>query len=329
MVHPKYSGAGAWRAALTGLCLAGLALGLAACHPDARSDSVAAEKGRAVLRSDRFQAVVRSGDRLVAVGAYGAILVSSDNGAHWSRTELPGAPPLLRVAACGDGRLVALDFSGQVWLAGADAATWEAFRVPAADAVLDATCTADNRIWVVGARGAIFASGDGGRSWADRSLAEDLQFLNVQFPTASFGVISGEFGRVLVSRDSGATWGEGGSTGAEFYPQGMHFADERRGLVVGLGGAVQETQDGGLTWTRSKAPTEAPLYGVAALPGDGVVAVGAAGSAFRRTAGTWQAIEGVPLTDLRGIAATPTSVVLAGAGALVALPTATLAAKTN
>ncbi len=235
----------------------------------------------------------------------------------------------MRVAACGDGSLVALDFSGKIWRAGADAAAWTVSALPPADAVLDTTCTADNHIWVTGARGLLLVSDDGGKSWGAKSLDEDIQLLNIQFPTASFGVVTGEFGRVLVTRDGGASWSQAGSLGEDFYPQAMHFETDKRGLVVGLSGAVQETRDGGGSWVRTNAPVEAPLYGVLALADGEAVVVGAAGSAARLTGGVWSRVAGLPLTDFRGIAATSHGVVLAGTGALLSLPATVATAKTN
>ncbi|TAN62428.1 MAG: hypothetical protein EPN20_10975 [Magnetospirillum sp.] len=311
----------------TGVAL--IVLGLAGCQPDSRQSGVAAEQAKPIRRTDHFQSLVASGRTLVAVGSFGVVVASADGGATWKRTELPDGAPLVRVASCGDGSLVALDFSGKLWRAPSNASTWTASPLPPSDAVLETTCTADNRIWVTGARGLLLVSDDGGKSWASRSLDEDIQLLNIQFPSAAFGVVTGEFGRVLITRDGGASWSQGGSLGEDFYPQAMHFETDRRGLVVGLSGAVQETRDGGVSWTRTKAPIEAPLYGVLALPGDEAVVVGAAGSAARLTGGVWSPVTGLPMTDLRGIAATATGVMLAGTGAVLPLPVATVTAKTN
>ena len=309
-----------WRRTVSAMvCSAAIAIALVGCEKDAQLSSVSAEKTKSIHRFDHFQSVAGNGQRMVGVGAFGVVVVSADGGASWARQELAGAPGLVKVAACGDGSFAALDVDGVVWRAGSDAAQWTANKVPATDTVLDMTCTSDNHLWVVGTRGAIFSSVDGAKSWKDQSLSEDIQLLNVQFPSAGAGVIAGEFGRVLLSLDGGGSWSEGGSLGAEFYPQAMDFADAQHGFVVGLGGAVLETADGGHAWVRSKAPTEAPLYGV--LAGGEPLVVGAAGSAFRRAGGAWKPVGGLPPTDLRGLLRTPSGVMLAGAGLLVALPT--------
>jgi photosystem II stability/assembly factor-like uncharacterized protein len=321
MLFPKDSGArGRTRAYFGALCLTGLTLLLSACKSETRMEAVVAEQGKAFHRFDRFQSVAKSGERMVAAGAFGTIAVSDDAGANWRRIELPAASGLVRTSACGGGTFLALDVIGRLWRGGPDAAHWDAVSIPATDAVLDLACTPDNRVWVVGARGAIFSSVDFGAHWTDQSLPEDLQLLNVQFPTATTGIITGEFGRVLVSADGGAHWKEAGSLGPDFYPQGMDFRDDRHGVVVGLSGAVLDTADGGVTWTRSKAPTEAPLYGVLSRASGQTVVVGAAGSAFVRTDGAWQPLAVGHQTDLRGLAAMPGGVAIAGAGTLAVLP---------
>lgn len=306
-----------------------MSLGVAGCQGDAGTGGVAAEQAKAFHRTDRFQSVARGGDRLLAVGAFGAALVSSDGGDSWTRNDLPGAPGLIRAAACGNGTFLSLDFGGQLWRGGKDGKGWDAVKVPATDVVLDMTCTGDNQVWVVGARGAIFSSADMGQTWADKSLPEDIQLLNVQFPTASTGIITGEFGRVLVSHDGGGKWAEAGSLGPDFYPQGMDFSDEQHGVVVGLSGAVQETKDGGATWVRSKAPTEAPLYGVLTAASGQTVVVGAAGTAFVGNGSAWKPLAGAPGVDLRGVAAIPSGLMLAGAGTLAALPASAVTPGTN
>lgn len=313
-----------WRRALLApLVGTGLALGLAACQPDTQMSAVSAEQGKPIHRYDRLQSVAHNTDTQVAVGAFGVVLTSTDGGQHWRRSELPGAPGLIKVAACGNGSFAALDFNGGLWSSDGKAEAWTSATIPADDALLDLTCTADGHLWVVGARGAILSSADGGKSWVPKSLDEDIQLLNVQFPTPSFGVIAGEFGRVLVSLDGGGKWTEAGSLGPDFYPQAMYFQDDKTGIVVGLGGAVLETADGGKTWSRSKAPTEAPLYGVLSDPA-GVLVVGAVGTAFHRAGGHWQPVKGLPMTDLRGLSLTASQILVAGGGSITALPGSTL-----
>lgn len=303
-----------------------VSLTLAGCKPSAQSDAVSIEQAKPVHRFDVLQAVAANGSTAVAVGAFGVVAVSSDGGVTWRRNELAGAPSLIKVASCGDGSFAALDMNGALWRAGADAGAWSRTPVPAKDALLDLTCTADNHLWVVGARTAILGSTDKGAHWSDKSRGEDAQLLNVQFTSSADGIITGEFGAVLVTQDGGANWAKAGSLGDSFYPQGMDFADSKHGIVVGLNGVELETADGGQHWVQHQVPTQAPLYGVH-LGADGkALIVGAAGTAFSGSGDRWTKLEGLPLTDLRGLAvltpgkaAAPRALV-SGAGLLGPVP---------
>jgi photosystem II stability/assembly factor-like uncharacterized protein len=308
--------------AATWLVGASLAMLVSACDGKTQGSAVSAEKAKPFHRFDHFQSVAAGDKAIVAVGAMGTIVTSADAGATWTRTDLPGAPGMIKVTTCGNGSFVSLDFNGIVWTAEADAKVWTEHKTPATDSLLDVTCTADNHVWVVGARGAIMASVDNGANWTDKSLTDDVQLLNIQFPSTGSGVIAGEFGRVLTTHDSGGTWTEVGSLGPDFYPYAMDFFDDQHGLVVGLSGSVQETKDGGKSWVRTKVPSEAPLYGVLASAPGGTMVVGAAGTAFRQVSGTWQSIKGLPITDMRGLTVTPTGVFVAGSGLLSKVPDA-------
>ena len=162
---------GRGRTIASALAFALVATTIAACDDDQTANAVAAEQAKAVRRYDVLQSVAQNGHVMVAVGAYGVVETSSDNGVNWVRRELPDAPALIKVAACGDGHFAALDMNGQLWHAGADAASWSAAPIPAQDALLDLTCTSDNRVWAIGARSAIFSSVDDGKTWTNQSRA--------------------------------------------------------------------------------------------------------------------------------------------------------------
>ena len=128
----------------------------------------------------------------------------------------------------------------------------------------------------------------------------------------------------MLTHDGGKSWVDGGALGDTFYPQGMNFVDDNRGVVVGLNGVEQETVDGGKTWKLHHVPTQAPLYGVILAKSGKAFVVGAAGTAFGGLGDQWTAMPGLPLTDLRGVASAPggtaSTVVVSGAGLLAALP---------
>mgnify|MGYP003402729661 CR=1 FL=1 len=111
---------------LRGIAGALLAVTVVACQAPVDPVVALAEQAGPVRRSDQFQAVAGNGTTLVVVGAFGAVLSSSDNGRTWAREELPGKPPLIAVSACPDGSYAALDFYRKVWLGDRAAKQWQA-----------------------------------------------------------------------------------------------------------------------------------------------------------------------------------------------------------
>ena len=60
----------------------------------------------------------------------------------------------------------------------------------------------------------------------------------------------------------------------------VYFADEKHGLIVGDGGVILTTTNGGKKWEKQESDTENDLYGFALSP-EGMVAVGKGGIAMR------------------------------------------------
>lgn len=92
-------------------------------------------------------------------------------------------------------------------------------------------------------------------------------------------VVVGERGTISVSKDEGETWTAAVSSTPETLT-GVAFADSRTGWVVGHGGVVLATHDGGTSWVRSLAdePVETSFLDVAVLDARTVIAVGAFGT---------------------------------------------------
>lgn len=187
-------------------------------------------------------AVARAGDRLVAVGELGTVLLSDDDGLSWQQARsVPVSVALTGVQfvsaelgwAIGHGGVVLhTRDGGQSWqrqldgwqiaeLAGVEAAARAAAGEDASQLQLNAQrLSADgpdkpllglyfadaDRGWVVGAYGLALMTGDGGAHWQARmgSIPNRLGLhLNAVAPTANGLVIAGEQGKVFLSSDGG------------------------------------------------------------------------------------------------------------------------------
>ncbi len=195
-----------------------------------------------------------------------------------------------------------------------------------------AVARAGERLVSVGEDGIVLLSDDNGASWRQAATVPvSVTLTDVAFPTPAEGWAAGHSGVVLHSADAGETWqvqldgrkaaqlvaGEAadlaasGAPGAEAAKRnaatmvadgpdkpflGLHFADARRGWVVGAYGLALETADGGQSWhsvtARLPNPAGKHLYWVRDL-GATVVVVGEQGTVFRSADGgaSFEAIE--------------------------------------
>ncbi|MBW7902578.1 MAG: glycosyl hydrolase [Rhodocyclaceae bacterium] len=166
-----------------------------------------------------------NGERAVAVGNDGAILISADGGPAWERVaDVPRsevANKLTRVKTAAGGVAVA---SGEM--------------------------------------GALLVSRDFGATWARLREEEDLAWNDVALVDASRMVVVGEFGRILVSEDGGTAWTEPASPVPSSL-MAVAFRDAKNGVAVGLEGVVLATHDGGRTWRQAELGIHEHLFDVA------------------------------------------------------------------
>lgn len=102
---------------------------------------------------------------------------------------------------------------------------------------------------VVGLAGTVFTTNDGGDSWQPMTTGGSLNNHDVAYsPDGSIRIASGDeadTGEWLVSRDDGATWT---ISGFERDLEGLSFASDGSATIVGYGGMLRTTSDGGATW---------------------------------------------------------------------------------
>jgi photosystem II stability/assembly factor-like uncharacterized protein len=108
-------------------------------------------------------------------------------------------------------------------------------------------------------------SADGGKTWSEAvfeglSLPTHEAFRNLQHVEGNVFGMQDAAGRAFVSTDGGRTWkiaadasqlrsGSGNSPWLGEYSMRLAFHDAKRGLALGPTGQLQETADGGKTWT--------------------------------------------------------------------------------
>lgn len=287
------------------LCL--LALGVL---PVAAQEAAAPALRPAVIAPLASQSLIlgaaRAGDRLVAVGERGHILLSDDNGKAWRQVPVPANAALTGVSFADAKRGWAVGHDAVI-LHTADGG--ESWTVQHADPeleqpLMDVLFSTDGQHGIaVGAYGLYLETADGGGTWTGRQISEDdFHFNAILAPTPETRLIAGEAGTLLFSGDAGATWAKLDS------PYDGSFFDAlvlgpQSFLAYGLQGNILRSDDGGKSWTAIESHTTAGLMGGAVLADGSVVLVGAQGAVLTsgdggRTFATTKRADRVALADV-------------------------------
>lgn len=265
------------------------AVALTGCTHKAEDSALAAKREVAVRRTDQFQAAATNQKKAVVIGGEIIMLLDLQSNDR-SRITLKGSPALIDVASCADGSFVALDFYRKVWVADSNAKDWKPQNISGDWRPLALTCDSQNRIWVVGSFSTVASSSDHGASWQTTDFKEDAMFNTVQFVDDTHGFITGEFGAVYRTTDSGATWVAENKIPRDFYPYSALFTSPTDGYISGLTGTILATKDAGKSWEKLNNPSALPQFGLA-KQGSDVYSVGINGSLLKLHNQEWQALK--------------------------------------
>jgi len=224
--------------------------------------------------------VVRSGDRLIAAGERGHIILSDDNGQTWRQAmTVPTRSTLTRIFSVGE-RLWAAGHDSVILTSGDHGENWtqQHFDPERQQPIMDLYFRDENSGLAVGAYGLMLVTTDGGQVWQDQAVsAEDDAHLNaiIGLPENVL-LIAGEGGFSYRSMDGGATW-----ENMNLAYQGSMFGAVTAGapcvLFFGLRGNVIRSCDAGVSWEQLDSGTDATLLGGAEQDGR-VLLVGNSGA---------------------------------------------------
>ena len=212
-----------------------------------------------------------------AVGANGTMIRSTDNGASWTATPAVTAASLNAVAFAPGTTVgyVVGNNSGTTWnvLKTTDGISWTRLTLPGTAVALDSVACAGatgEYVVVAGANGTVLRSLNGGATW---TLHSPARLANVRFTGAAMSSsaststvnvhLGGDFGTLLVSRDSANTWLSPMQT-VPYDLRSTVFTTANTGWAVGNNGLFMRTADGGNTWT-AKSLGAFTLRGAASL----------------------------------------------------------------
>lgn len=243
-----------------------------------------------------LQAAARAGERLVAVGERGLVVLSDDQGHRWRQArQVPVSVSLTALSFVDAQRGWAVGHGGVVLRTTDGGETWirQADGLALAKAAL---AEADRR--------ATQFPGDAAAASAQaeaRRLVEDgadKPLLDVHFADTRRGWVLGAYNLFFETTDGGKTW-HSASARLE-NPRALHLnALAVRGksmFIAGEQGALYRSVDGGQTFEALRSPYKGSWFSLV-LGNQGDVTVGGLrGNAFRSVDGgqTWHAIDGLP-----------------------------------
>ena len=199
----------------------------------------------------------RAGNRVVAVGEFGHILLSDDHGGHWRQAQ----------------------------------------HVPTRTTLTAVTFVNAEQGWAVGHGGQVLVTQDGGEHWQVQFGAIDGpdSLFSVLFIDPLHGVAVGPFGYAIATADGGKSWAQfqvmEGEDG-ERHLNGVFAGHHGRWLIAAEIGGVFVSDDSGQTWRLVNLPYAGSVWGGTALSDGSLVVWGMAGHALRSTDNgeTWQAL---------------------------------------
>ena len=266
-----------------------------------------------------FLAAARAGDRVVAAGLRGRIVVSDPGGHAWTQARVPVEVDLTAVSFPTSVRGWAVGHSGVVLASDDGGTTWRRqLAQRGAQPLLDVQFTDALAGFVVGAFNTIFRTGDAGatwQSWKDRTSNPQELHLNA---------VRGRAGRVFLAGEQGMVWrlrdGEARFKAVPTPYQGTLF-----GLVVtagvllafGMRGSAWRSPDEGDSWEAVRLQTVAGITAGTAL-GDGRIVLADQGGGLHVSSDAGRRFETTrppPPTPWAAVAEGKAGVlVLAGAG---------------
>jgi photosystem II stability/assembly factor-like uncharacterized protein len=265
------------------------------------------------VRPDKLlvNGLARQGDRLIAAGELGHILIADNPEGPWrvAKVEPERGSMFTRAAFVGDKVALAVGHDGWIVRSADGGETWKevAFDQGRPDPLLGIAGPFEGTLFAFGAFGLFMTSTDEGQSWQPAPLtieeaggkkakpaaeadpnadpfanfnATDSQadrHLNAmtQLPDGSL-LLVGERGTVLQSRDTGATWKslESGYEGSFFGVLVLAGESNARILAFGMRGNAFYSDDQGKTWHRAETPRKVSLFSGLVLASGDVALVG-------------------------------------------------------
>ncbi|MDF1686572.1 MAG: YCF48-related protein [Parvibaculaceae bacterium] len=226
----------------------------------------------------------KAGDRLVAVGEFGHIVLSDDGGKTWTQAkEVRSQVALNSVMFVNDKVGFAAGHDATVLKTTDGGETWRVFYrdTEFENPLLAVHFEDENKGYAVGAFSLMVETMDGGETWKTRPVFEgnpnDYHLNDIYRSKAGTLLIPSEFGIVYRSTDGGASFEEIQTDYEGSFWSGLGLSDGSI-LVYGMRGNIYRSVDEGLTWQPVEADTQKSFGGGVELDDGTVVLSGLNGA---------------------------------------------------
>lgn len=241
---------------------------------------------------DHFYAMVEAAaGQFWAVGNDGKVVLGNGRG-RW-QVQASGTRAHLQAVDAWDARhALAVGNEGTVLSTGDGGQTWVKADAPVsatANKLMRVQALPDGQAVAVGEFNTVLLGSAYGRHWERLTPELDVAWYGLAVRGSRI-TVAGEFGRVMQSDDLGRNW-RAITTPTEAHLTAVAFADERRGVAVGLNGTVLLSEDGGRSWLPVGQGGEEHLYDVS-WDGRRFVACGDRGLLLESVDGrAWKALD--------------------------------------
>jgi photosystem II stability/assembly factor-like uncharacterized protein len=220
-----------------------------------------------------------AGDRIVAVGEWGHIVYSDDQGANWTQAQVPVDVTLTAVtfidaktgwAVGHDSVILNTTDGGQTWAV--------QNKQPELEQPLFSVYFKDAQNgFAVGAYSLFLATNDGGKTWTKKTIGDSDFHMNGIFKAKDGTLfIAGEAGHVFRSKD-GESWDILQTPYQGSFWNGLGV-DDGGVLVFGMRGNIWRSDDDGENWKQIDNPSTSSIQAGRILSDGRVVLVGLEGT---------------------------------------------------
>lgn len=272
-----------------------------------------------LANSGLLLAVARAGERLVAVGQRGHIVVSADGGASWQQSRVPVSSDLTAVFFVDAAKGWAVGHDGVILHSSNGGESWE----------LQLDGLRANELLVAAMErkyGAAAASEEGQRLLAEahryKEQGADKPFLDLWFADGSTGYAVGAYNLIFRTDDGGKTW-EPWFDRTE-NPKLFNLYSVRPGpgglYVAGEGGLLMRLDASGEKFRALQTPYNGSFFGIVGTTDAALLAFGLRGNVYRSEdeGRSWAKVEtGLPATVVAGTSDAAGTVYLADLGGRV------------